>query len=409
MVFPFDGLGDYQLVFKAEHEMFRKAVREFVEKEIRPLSQQIDETDEVPKPLLEKMAQQGFFGLHLSEEYGGQGGDTIMTVILSEEIARVSPAVTVVMGTNDLFSIPVLIYGNEEQKKKYLPPLAKGEKFGAFAATEPCCGSDVAGFQTKAEKKGNKWVINGRKMFISNADLADYLIVFARTSPPPDRKRRWMGLTAFIVEKNTPGLSLGMKVHKMGLRGSHTWEVILDNVEVPDENRVGMEGMGFLIAMETFDRTRIGVAAQGLGMAQAAYEAAFTYVHQRKAFELPLASFEAVEFSLVNMLSELMAARYLTYLAAYLADQNRPEFTFAASLAKFYATEAAEKIISDAINLHGGVGITTEVGLEKLARDAKITQIYEGANNIQRLVAYRQLVRILRNKGVLGGESTGEM
>ena len=221
--------------------------------------------------------------------------------------------------------------------------------------TEPCCGSDAAGIQTRAIKKGDRWVINGRKIFISNADIADYMIVFARTSEPQPN-RRWFGITAFVVEKGTPGLKIGAKFEKRGLRGSHAMEVIFDDVEVPDENRVGEVGMGFIIAMETYDRTRVSVAAQGLGMAQVAFERAFQYAFQRTAFGQYLASFEAIQFTLTEMMAELMTARYLTYLAAYLADQGREEFKYVASLAKFYTTEVAEKIVSKAIDIHGGVG-----------------------------------------------------
>ncbi|MEM4650599.1 MAG: acyl-CoA dehydrogenase family protein [Pyrobaculum sp.] len=404
MVFPFDTIQDYSVVLTPEHEMFRKAVREFVEREVAPRAMEIEETDEVPHDILKKMAEQGFFGIGIPEKYGGQGGDHRMGVIMSEEICRVLPGLSVYIGTNELFLTPIMLFGSEEQKQKYIPPIARGEKFGAFAVTEPCCGSDVAGIQTKAEKVGNKWVINGRKAFISSADVADYFVVLARTYPPPDKRLRYLGLTFFIVEKDTPGFKVEQCYHKMGLYGDHACELVLENVEVPDENRVGEEGMGFLYAMETFDRTRIGVAAQAVGMAQGAFEMAFKYVHQRQAFGVPIAYFQAIQFSLVEMMAKIFSARLLTYLAAKLADEDRKEYTFAASLAKFYATEVAEEVISEAINLHGGVGVIRETGVERFLRSVKITQIYEGANNIQKLVAYRQLVRILREKGQIPEE-----
>jgi alkylation response protein AidB-like acyl-CoA dehydrogenase len=384
--------------------MFRRAVREFVEREVAPRAMEIEEKDEVPYDLLKKMAEQGFFGIGIPEKYGGQGGDHRMAAIMSEEICRVLPGLSVYIGTNDLFITPIMLFGSEEQKQKYIPPIAKGEKFGAFAVTEPCCGSDVAGIQTKAEKVGNKWVINGRKAFISSADVADYFIVLARTYPPPDKRLRYLGLTFFIVEKGTPGFRVEQCYHKMGLYGDHACELVFENVEVPDENRVGEEGMGFLYAMETFDRTRIGVAAQAVGMAQGAFEMAFKYVHQRQAFGVPIAYFQAIQFSLVEMMAKIFTARLLTYLAAKLADEDRKEYTFVASLAKFYATEVAEEVISEAINLHGGVGVIRETGVERFLRSVKITQIYEGANNIQKLVAYRQLIRILREKGQIPEE-----
>ncbi|MCG2885542.1 MAG: acyl-CoA dehydrogenase family protein [Vulcanisaeta sp.] len=403
MVFPLDSLQDYQLIFKPEHEMLRKSIREFLEREIAPHALEFDDKDEVPREILRKLGEQGLWGVGIPEEYSGQGGDTISAVILMEELSRVAPPLAVIRGTNDLFSIPLMLYGTEEQKRKYLPPIARGEAFGAHAMTEPCCGSDVAGIQTRAIKKDDGWVINGRKIFISNADIADYIMVFARTTEPP-ANRRWYGITAFILEKETPGLKIGAKLEKRGLRGSHAVEVLLDDVEVPDENRVGELNMGFIVAMETYDRTRVGVAAQALGMAQAAFEKAFQYSLQRMAFGQYLAGFEAIQFTLVEMMAELMTARYLTYLAAYLADQGREEFKYVASLAKFYATETAEKIVSKAIDVHGGVGVIHETGIERFLRDVKITEIYEGANNIQRVVAFRQLLRTLSRKGLISPE-----
>jgi alkylation response protein AidB-like acyl-CoA dehydrogenase len=404
MVFPFETIEDLSIRLSSEHELFRKSVREFVEKKIEPIAMEIDERDEIPRDLLEDMAKHGFFGIGIPETYGGQGEDHISTVILVEEISRASPAVSVVLGTNELFAIPIILFGSEEQRRKYLPEIARGEKFGAFAVTEPCCGSDVAGIQTKAERRGDKWVINGRKAFISNADLADYILVLARTSPPPDKRSRHMGLTFFIVEKGVPGFRLDQRYDKMGLRGSHIYELVLEDVVVPDDNRVGAEDLGFLIAMETFDRTRIGIAAQAVGIAQALFEKTFKYVHQRYAFGYPLASFQAVQFDLVEILAKILASRYMAYLAAKLADEGKREFTFVASLAKFFASEAAEEIASRAINLHGGIGVVRETGIERFLRDVKIIQIYEGTNEIQRLVAYRQLIRILREKNLIPEE-----
>lgn len=403
-MFPLDSVEDFSIVLTPEHEMFRKTVREFVEREVAPHVAEIEERDEVPRDILKKIAEVGLFGVAMPERYGGQGGDHRMAAIMAEEFCRIAPGLSVYFGTNELFSTPVLLFGSEEQKARYLPPIARGEKFGAFAVTEPCCGSDVAGIQTRAEKSGDRWVITGRKAFISSADVADYFIVLARTYPPPDRKLRYLGLTFFIVERDMPGFKVEQCYHKMGLHGSHACELSLEGVEVPDGNRLGDEGMGFLYAMETFDRTRIGVAAQAVGMAQGAYEKTFQYVHQRQAFGYPIAYFQAIQFSLVEMLAKIFTARLLTYLAAKMADDGRKEYTFVASLAKFYATEAAEEVISEAINLHGGVGVIVETGVERFLRDVKITQIYEGANNIQKLVAYRQLVRILKEKGQISDE-----
>ncbi len=404
MVFPLDSLQDYQLIFKSEHEMLRRVIREFLEREVAPHVLEIDDKDEVPMDLLRRIGEQGLWGIGIPEAYGGQGGDVVSTVILMEELGRVAPSIAVIRTTNDAFSIPVMLFGTDEQRRRYLPPIAKGEAFGAHAMTEPCCGSDVAGIQTRAVKRGDRWIISGRKILISNADIAKYMIVFARTAEPPTG-RRWYGLTAFIVERDTPGLRIGARFEKRGLRGSHAMEVILDNVEVPDENRVGELNMGFVVAMETYDRTRVGIAAQALGMAQAAFERAFQYSLQRTAFGQYIANFEAIQFTLVEMMADLITARYLTYLAAYLADQGREEFKYVASLAKFYSTEVAERVVSKAIDVHGGIGVIHETGIERFLRDVKITEIYEGANNIQRLTAFRQLLRVLSKKGLVNPEA----
>jgi len=393
MVFPFNSIEDFIIELKPEHELFRKTVREFAEKEIEPKILEIERTNKIPDELLKKAGELGYFGLGIPEEYDGQGIDLLYNSIYVEEISRICPAFTVATLVHGLFTFPVLKYGTEEQKRKYIPPLARGEKHAAHATTEPGAGSDVAGIQTTAKEKNGGWVINGRKYFISGADKADYFIVLARTSPPPSRKERWKGLTFFIVEKGTEGFRVGEKIEVMGIRGSHPSEVILDNVYVPDENRVGPEGIGFKIAMETYDHGRLGVAAQAVGVAQAAFEKSLQYSLQRKAFERPLIGFQAVQFHISEMITELQAARLLLYWASYLATRGRPEAVFAASMAKLFATEVAEKLSLKAITIHGGMGVATEGLVERFLRDVQIFKTYEGANDIQKLVIIRQMMK----------------
>src|SRR5579883_2563698 len=283
MVFPFKKLSDYEVKFTPEQEMFREFIREFAEKEVAPRVQFIEENDQVPEDLLKRMAELGFQGLAVPTEYGGQGGNQVTVSIFSEEVARVCPALTALVGVNGLFVIPILLFGSEEQKKRYVVPVAKGEKKGAHATTEAVAGSDVAGIQTKAEKVGNVWKLNGRKAFISGGDIADYFVVLARTSPPPSKKERWKGLTFFIVEK---------------------------------------EGEGFKIAMETYDHGRIGVAAQALGITQALFEKSLNYSLQRYTFERPLIQYQMIDSYLADMTMKLVSARHLVYWAATLADQT---------------------------------------------------------------------------------------
>jgi len=402
MVFPFSGLSDYEIKFKPEHEIFRKFVREFMEKEVEPRVGEIEENDQVPPDLLKRMGDLGFQGIAVPAEYGGQGGDQVSVAIFSEEAGRIYPAIMTLVGVNGLFTTPVLLYGTEDQKKKYLPPVARGEKHSAHATTESVAGSDVAGIQTKAEKRGDKWIINGRKAFISGGDIADYFVVLARTSPAPSRKERWKGLTFFIIEKGTMGFSVAKKMKKSGLKGSPIVELQFDDVEVPDGNRLGPEGEGFKVAMETFDHGRIGVAAQALGIAQAAFEKSLNYALQRNTFERPLIQYQMIDGYLSDMLMKLISARQLVYWAANLADQGRKEYLVAASLAKAYATEAAEWAALKSISVHGGVGVVTESHIERMLRDVEITKVYEGSNEIQRLVIVRQLL-----KQTLGYDSPG--
>ncbi len=394
MVFPFESIEDFKVELNEEHELFRKAVRQFVEQYLEPVAMEIEKTDKIPDEIFEKAKELGLFGVGIPEEYGGQGGGHIMEAILMEELSRVSPAVGTAIAVRALFTTPILLFGTEEQKRKYVVPVARGEKFAAHANTEPCCGSDVAGIQTRAKKVNGHYVITGRKIFITGADKADYFVVSARTSPPKEGKR-WWGITVFIVERDTPGLKVGQRFNVTGLRGERPHEVILDEVKVPEENIVGKVDEGFKVIVSTYDHTRVGIAAQAVGIAQGAFEKAFNYALQREAFGRPIISFEGIAFKLADMLMMLEAARLLTYWSASLADRGDRRFIIAASLAKAYATEVAEKIANLAIKIHGGVGVDIETGVERYLRDALITTIYEGANDIQRLTIVRQLLKSL--------------
>jgi len=393
MVFPFNDIRDFKIEIPDEVEIFRKQVRQFVENELEPKAMEIEKTGVIPEELLQKGIELGFTGVGIPEEYDGQGGGAILTAVLMEELSRAVPAYGTALLVNGLFTYPVLKFGTEEQKRKYIPPVARGEAFAAHASTEPGAGSDVAGIQTTAEKKGDKWVINGRKIFITGADKAKYLVVSARTSPPPDKRKRWWGLTVFIVETDWPGVKIGSKFDVMGLAGEHPNEVILDNVEVPEENVLQPINEGFKILVETYDHGRIGVAAQAVGIAQGAFEKAFNYSLQRFAFGRQIIAFEGVSFKLADMITSIEAARLLTYWAATLLDQGKEEAIFAASMAKTFATEVAERVANMAIKIHGGVGVDKETGVERYLRDAIITTIYEGTNDIQRLTTIRQLLK----------------
>jgi len=392
MVFPFTSIEDFKVELTEEHELFRKAVRQFVEQYLEPVAMEIEKTDRIPDELFEKARELGLFGVGIPEEYGGQGGGHVMEAILMEELSRVSPAFGTAVAVRALFTTPILLFGTEEQKRKYVTPVARGEKFAAHANTEPCCGSDVAAIQTRARRVNDHYIITGRKIFITGSDKADYFVVSARTSPPKEGKR-WWGITVFIVERDTPGLKVGQRFNVMGLRGERPHEVILDEVKVPAENVVGKVDEGFKVIVTTYDHTRVGIAAQGVGIAQGAFEKALNYALQRQAFERPIIAFEGVAFKIADMLTMLEAARLLTYWAATLADRGDRRFIIAASMAKTFATEVAEKIANMAIKIHGGVGVDMETGVERYLRDAIITTIYEGTNDIQRATIVRQLLR----------------
>lgn len=381
-------ISNYALQLKAEHKEIQELAREFAEKEIAPIADKIDKDDHIPNEIVTKIAELGFLGVPYPADYGGVGSDYLSMVIVVEEIAKISCAVSVIPVAHTLIAMPLYIHGTKDQKERYMRALAKGEKIGAHAMTEPAAGSDVAGIKTKARKEGDNWVIDGTKTFCTNGDIADLFLVFARTSDVIDEKRRHLGLTAFIIERETQGFKVGNPIGKTGIRGSKSVELVLDGVRVPSANVLGEEGRGFYIAMDCYDHGRIEVAAQGVGVAQAALEAASKYDTQRIAFGKAIMDFQGPQFMLAEAASEVQAARLLTYQAAFLRDQEK-DFMPTACMAKMYATEVAERVALTAIKLAGSAGVATEYPMERYLRDIQVTKIYEGTNDIQRLTLGR--------------------
>ncbi|BAB65033.1 acyl-CoA dehydrogenase family protein [Sulfurisphaera tokodaii] len=395
MVLPFKSAEVFSVEVSEKHELFRKAVREFMERDVAPYVEKGEAQREVPKEILEKAKELGLYGITVPEEYGGQGGDTLMSAIAQEEISRIWPSFATRVAAGALFTTPILLFGSEELKKKYVPPVARGEKVAALANTEPSAGSDVAGMQSTAKKINGKYILNGRKIFITNGGIADYYVVTARTSPP-DPKARWKGISMFVVEREWKGVKVVSRIDTLGLKASNTAELIFEDVEIPEENVVGEEGNGFKYAMATFDRTRVGVAAQALGVAQAALEKMVSYASQRIAFGEPIVMFELVQEKIAESLTEVNTARLLTYWAATLFDKGlENEAIVAASMAKYYSTEIAEKVVIRAITVHGGYGVATSTGVERLLRDVEVMKIYEGTNDIQKLTIVKETARRL--------------
>ncbi len=386
---------DYEVKLTADHENLRHTIRDFAEKEIRPRASEIDKKNQIPRDLLTRIAKLGVSAITYKEDYGGLAGDLLSMVIAIEELARVSAACSTVFVASHLVSEPINEWGTEDQKKRYLVPMVAGDKIGAHAMTEPGAGSDVAGIKSTAKLHGTHWEITGRKMFITNGEIADTYLVFARTSPVPSKEERHKGLSAFIVERGTDGFQVGSKIETTGLRGSQPSELILDRVRVPKDNILGKEGDGFYIGVKTYDRGRIDVSAQGVGIAQAAYEAAVSYAQTRTSFDSPLIDFQQVQYKLADMAIGLHTARLLTYWAASLKDQGK-DFVKAASIAKVTATETAERLALLAMMIHGGYGVATEYPVERFLRDSQIIKTYEGTNDIQRLTIAKQLIKELK-------------
>lgn len=371
-----------------EHEELRKAIREFAEAEVKPIAFQLDQNNEFPHEVVKAMGEHGWMGIPYSKEYGGAGLDAISYAIAVEELSRVDGGVGVILSAHtSLGSYPIEAFGTEEQKKKYLVPLAEGKHIGAFGLTEPEAGSDAGGTQTVAELDGDNYILNGNKIFITNAPEADTYVVFAVTTPGIGTK----GISAFIVEKGWEGFSFGDPYDKLGIRSSKTAELIFDNVKVPKENLLGQEGQGFRIAMQTLDGGRIGIAAQALGIAQGAYEHALKYAKERIQFGKPIAQQQSIGFKLADMATKLRAARFLIYSAAEMKTLHVPYGTESA-MAKMYASDIALEVVNDALQIHGGSGYLKGMEVERFYRDAKITTIYEGTNEIQRVVIAASLV-----------------
>ena len=377
------------LELNEQQKMIRNMVREFAEKEVAPIAAELDKKEEYPTKTLQKMAKLGLLGIIIPPEYGGAGLDTIAYATVVEEISRKCASTGVVTSVhNSLVAWPIMKYGTDEQKKKYLPILAKGEKIGAFAGTEPNAGSDLAAMQTTAKLKGNKYIINGDKTFITSGPKAGIIIVFAVT----DKEAGSRGISAFIVEDTYKGYKVGSIFEKLGINASKTSELIFENMEVPKENLLGKEGEGFKIALSTLDGGRIGIAAQAVGIAQAALDESIEYSKQRVQFGEPIANKQAIQWKIADMATKIEAARFLVYNACQVKDGGQ-RFSKEAAMAKLFASETAMAAVIDAVQIHGGYGYTKEYTVERLFRDAKITEIYEGTSEVQRMVIAASLLR----------------
>ena len=372
-----------------EQKMLKAMVQDFATKELEPIAAQIDEESRFPEESVRKMAEIGLTGIGFPEEYGGSDGGAIELCLATEEISRVCAATgAIFLVTAGLASLPIYQHSNDEQKKRFIPPIATGKKLSAFALTEAGAGSDPAALETTATRQNNGYLINGTKIFITNGAEAGIILVFAAT----DKSLRHKGITAFVVEKETPGFSVGKHENKLGIRASSTTELIFEDCFVPEENRLGNEGEGFRIALSAIDASRSVVAAQALGIAQGAFDKALAYAKERQQFGQPIANFQAIQWMLADMATQIDAARLLTYRAACLQDEGLP-FTKEAAMAKVFAAEAAKFVTNNAIQIHGGYGYIKEYPLERYFRDAKITEIYEGTSEMQRMTIARQLIR----------------
>lgn len=374
-----------------EQALIRDMVREFAEKEIAPSAKQRDEEERFDRDLMfGRLAELGLTGIVFPEEYGGAGADYISYAIAVEELSRVCGSTGVTLSAHlSLCANPIFLFGSEEQKQKYLTPLATGEKMGAFGLTEPSAGSDAGGTKTTAVKDGDEWIVNGTKIFITNAGEAETYVVLARTDK--DAKKHH-GISAFIIEKGTPGFSFGKKEEKLGIRSSPTMELVFENCRIPAGNLLGQEGEGFKVAMKTLDGGRIGIASQALGIAQGALDVAVEYAKERKQFDTPIARFQGIQFQLADMATQIEAARFLVYNAAYRAS-NKLSYSQQSAMAKLMASETAMKVTTQAVQVLGGYGYTREFPVERMMRDAKITEIYEGTSEVQRIVIGSSLTR----------------
>ena len=372
-----------------KQELFRQMISEFAEVEIKPLAAEVDEQERFPEENVKKMARYGLFGIPCPRKYGGAGGDNIMYAIAVEELSKACATTGVIVSAHTSLCVaPILENGTEEQKMKYLPKLCSGEWLGAFGLTEPNAGTDASAQQTFAVEDGDHYILNGTKIFITNAGFAHVYLILAMT----DKSQGTRGITAFIVESDTPGFSIGKKELKLGIRGSATCELIFDNCRIPKENMLGKPGKGFGIAMKTLDGGRIGIAAQALGIAQAAIDETVKYTKERKQFGKSIANFQNTQFQMADLYTKTEAARLLVRSAAFKKDMGMP-FSTDAAMAKLFASETSMEVTTKAVQFHGGYGYTREYPIERMMRDAKITEIYEGTSEVQRMVIAARLFK----------------
>jgi butyryl-CoA dehydrogenase len=372
-----------------EQVMIRDLARQISDEKILPVRAELDEKEEFPRDIMKALAQSDFFGLYIPEEYGGLGKGSFELIIAIEEISRACLGVSTTYAANALGTYPVLLYGSDKQKKQYLPDIASGKKLVAFALTEASAGSDAAGIQTTAKLEGNEYVLNGTKQWITNGGEAEIYTVIAMT----DKNKGARGSSAFIVEKGTPGFTFGKKENKMGIKASATCELIFENCRIPKENIIAREGMGFIITMKTLDNSRTGVGAQGVGVAQGAFETAVNYTKDRHQFGQPVISIQAVQHLLADMATQIEASRALVYSVAKYVDSGVKDVSKESAMAKLFATDVAMKVTVDAVQVMGGAGYMKEYPVEKMMRDAKILQIYEGTKQIQRNVIGLALIK----------------
>lgn len=372
-----------------EQEMIRDTARQIAREKIVPVREHLDEEEEFPHDIMKVIAQSDLFGIYIAEEYGGLGLGTFALCIAIEELSAACLGVSTSFAANALGTYPILLHGNDEQKKKYLPQIASGSKLVAFGLTEANAGSDAGGIQTTAKLDGNEYVLNGTKQWITNGSVADIYTVIAIT----DKNKGPRGASAFIVEKGTPGFTFGKKEKKMGIRSSTTTELVFDNCRIPKENLIAREGMGFIVAMKTLDASRTGVGAQGVGVAQGALDEAVKFARQRVQFGQPISSFQAIQHMLADMATQTEAARNLVYSVARYMDSGAKDYSKVSAMAKLFATDTGMRVTTDAVQVMGGSGYMREYPVEKMMRDAKILQIYEGTNQIQRNVIAQHLVK----------------
>ncbi len=383
---------DYLLT--EEQVMIRDLARRIAEEKIRPVAAKYDEGEEFPWPIVKVLADSDLCGIYIPEEYGGTGGGVTELVLATEELSKACGGIALAFAATALGIYPILLYGSDEQKKKYLPDIAKGKKLAAFAITEAEAGSDVGSIRTTAKKEGDHYILNGTKQWITNGGEAETYTVIAMTN----KSKGTRGASAFIVEKGTPGFDFGKKEDKLGIRASATRELVFTDCKIPKENLLGREGMGFIVAMKTFDNSRPGVAAQAVGIAQGAFDLALKYAHERQQFGRSISSFQGIQFMLADMATEIEAARALVISSARMIDSGAKDVGAVSAMAKIYASDIAMKVTVDCVQIYGGYGYMKDYPVEKYMRDAKITQIYEGTNQVQRNVIAAALIKSLVKK-----------